>query len=246
MGARWTKDEWNSVCMELYRTQPVATMTSKDFKEIKTEHMISAMKSALPVNRWHLSMNMTHVRPKLQEVFKELREKLQKVEAEQAEAAKQREEAERMQAKHRSRVDLFAPLIDAITDRILESLIPSMESYIGARLGGSSPEEAEAVARERPSPQAKPLRVGVIGLIPIQANELKDTFPFLEFVFDEGSGGGKQVKAKMGNCDAVFGLVHKSSHGPEKWFNREIWHPVGGRGLTSVKRSIQVWLAARS
>lgn len=239
--ARWTNEEWNKVCLELYRRNPVITMTSKTLLEVGQEQMYVAMRAALPEDRWHISMNVSKVRPKLLEVRDRLKAELQRVEQEQSSRQQEVQEQERQHAKARSRVDVFAPMIEVIAEKLFEHLKPMMESYIDARLAGTHEREATVIAKDVHKPQAKKLRVGVVGLLPIQEQEVASRFPFLDMTFYDKDKSMRGIKAWASNLDAVFGLVAKMSHnhGMEGW---EHFHQVPGRGTSSVIHSIEIWL----
>lgn len=242
--ARWNDKEWDSVCLQLYRTQPIAAMTNAAL--IKKGDFEVAMQTALPQSRWHRTMNMTHLRPKLQERFKALRSQLQQIEQEQKAVARQQEEAERIQAKARSRVDVFAPLVEVMAERLFARLEPMLERYVDARMKGVHPAEAHEIALDvhREVKVAK-LRLGVVGLLPIQEQEVIKSFaqyPFVELNFYDKDRGQKGFKSWSANLDHVFLLTSKVEHGYEQHLER--FTRVSGRGTTAMIRSIEVWLAS--
>lgn len=242
--ARWSDPEWDKLCLQLYRTQPVAAMTNVAL--IRKGDVEEAMKVALPKERWHISTNMTNVRPKLKERFNSLRDQLQQVEVEQRELSRRQEEAERLALKTRQRVDVFAPMIDVIAERLFVRMQPMFESYLASRLGGEVPEDATETAVKVHEAKPDKIRLGVVGLIPIQEQEVIkhfSNFTFVEFTFYDKDRGQKGFKSWAHNLDNVFILTAKVPHGYERLLP-DNFSRVSGRGTTAMIRDIEIWLAA--
>jgi hypothetical protein len=243
--ARWSDQEWNNVCLQLYRRQPLATMTNIGL--LKKEDVITAMKEVLPEPRWHRTMNMTLLRPKLKERLHSLKEELQSIEQTQKAEQARVEELERAQIKTRQRVDVFSPLIDVMAERLYQRLMPMFDEYLSHRLNGAPPTDAlHAGIAVHKTEKVHKIKIGVVGLIPIQEQEVLkkfSEFPFLELHFFDKDRGTKGFRVWAHGLDTVFLLTSKINHGYESMLSH--YTRVPGRGTSSMIRSIEVWLASR-
>jgi hypothetical protein len=131
---------------------------------------------------------------------------------------------------------------------MFEHLKPMIDGYIQQAVSNLIPSQVavqSALAHKAATP--KKLRVGVIGLLPIQAESVKSEFPQFDFEFVENSSRSEEVRAKMANMDAVFGLTQKMSHAAENVLKKmPVWgqyRRVAGKGTSAMKHSIKSWLA---
>jgi len=221
----------------------MAAMTN--VKLIKGEDVFAAMKATLPEERWHRTMNMTHVRPRLQERLNSLRGQLQQLEQEQKDQLRVQEEEDKQQAKVRQRADVFSPLVGLMADKLFKHLEPMMERYIEVRLNGHSKPDAVEAAQDvhRTVKQGK-IRVGVVGLLGIQEQEVVKHFeflPFVNFTFYDKDKGKRGYRDWGQNLDHIFLLSAKVDHGYETILDN--FSRVQGRGTTAMIRTIEAWLA---
>lgn len=245
----WKYHEWDLIVHELYRTHPNA-MRSGSLIGIHSQDVETAMKLVLPQERWRLSFNMASIRPQLKERFEELRNKIEADEARQRRALNNIDQQET--AKTKPAIQFSEELVDHLAKEIFINLQPMLDSYIDARLNGQPRQQAQSEAvvahhRHRLNRTPRKLRVGVIGLIPIQQHELVKTFPELDMIFVEDGNKGSEIKTKLHNCDAIFGLTAKMAHSGEGVIRSmatvcDKYHRVDGRGTSSVKRDIQLWV----
>lgn len=240
--SRWSDQEWDSICRELYQTTSIALTHNVD--RIRRDDVINAMHAVIDKSRWHASMNMTQVRPKLETRFAIIRKDLKLIEQEQKERSSSHEEIEKQYNKMRSQTDAFAPLVGAMAERLFSMLEPMLERYVEARVSGASKEESRIAAIDVHRPTKEPkLRIGVLGLIPIQEQEVIKKFgayPFIELNFYDKERGQKGFKPWSQNLDMVFILTAKVHHGYESQLQR--FTRVSGRGTTAMIRAIEIWL----
>jgi hypothetical protein len=136
--------------------------------------------------------------------------------------------------------------VEVMAERLFKHLEPMMERYVEARLTGLGKPESHEIALDvhRPVKMSK-LRLGVVGLLPIQDQEVMKRFadyPFVDFTFYDKERGQKGFKAWSQNLDNIFILTAKVDHGYETQL--ENFTRVPGRGTTAMIRSIEVWLAS--
>lgn len=244
----WKDADWDAVALELYRSHPIVTMSSSTLTGISSYDVIAAMKKAIPENRWRASMNMTHVRPKLLERLELLKKKLQEIENEKAKEAQRLVDEEN--ARRRASDDLNGPVmnlnVQALAHQLFKHLIPMIDSYIAEKTGKPVPME-----RIKEMPRERKPRIGVIGMLPIQANTLEKNFPQFDFSFVENGANSQEIKSKLANTAVTFGMVGKMRHNAEhvlKGMGEEVWERfrrVDG-GPSAVKRSIEIWISQQN
>lgn len=234
----WTDSDWDKVCSELLHQHPELNKPDM-IARIKADDVVNAMHNALPPKDWRASMNMTHVRPKLKERFAALQ--------------KPQEKQEILTTLSDTRIQshTLEPLLEAAARQIFEYLKPMLDDYISSSLGVQrnikvAPAPEAAVAGHHREKLPKRLRVGIIGLLPIQANDLIQTFPNISFTILDDASRIKEIKSKMSNMDCIFGLTSKMSRNAEDMIKSmrmlSKYRRADGRGTTGIKRSIQIWL----
>lgn len=236
----WKDDEWQLVCAELYKVKPMECRSSTMIG-ISSSDMIAAMHKALPESRWRLSMNMTKTRPKLIEhmtIFLQVQRAIKVNEDQQRQEAEQQEQDIIKEA--------LAPLAKMLAELLFEHLKPLLDGHLAHRsLNSYSGEVVVSHHRESPTARQHKVKVGVIGLLPIQTESLKTQFPQLDFKFVEKGGNSDEVRG-LTNMDAIFGLTQKMNHNAEYVLKKtpawDRYHRVAGKGTTAVKRSIISWL----
>lgn len=242
MGARWTEADWLEICTQAYKDNPAINIDSKEFRDVKKEYLLAAMKKVIEPARWHDTINMTNSRPKIVEAMEHLKwairgskDKLHQRTASRA------EEILQLQAVQR-KTEAIKPFIDSVAEGLFLSIQPMLEKYLESRLSGAAEGVAikEAIKPVLATPRA--LRIGIIGLLPIQYQEIIKGFPNLDIEYAEGNARKKDVIPQMKNCDMIFGLIGKMNHGAEHWLPREKFTIVTG-GTTSMRRNIEMWLA---
>lgn len=246
----WKNEEWDAVCLELYRTHPIVTMSSSTLAGINSTDVIAAMKAVIPQERWRSSMNMTAVKPKLLERFKELRAHLQQMERENAEKAQRIEVERRKNDEAQAKRDLYAPLLKDIAAELFVHLRPMMDAYIDARMRPNDSPRNVTIAAHREAVRERKPKVGIIGMLPIQANDIQGRYPQFDFVFVENASRSADIKGKMTHADVIFGMTGKMGHAgettlkamPEAWAN---YRRVSG-GPSAVRRSLDMWITERS
>lgn len=240
----WKEAEWQMVCAELYKAKPIECR-STTLVGIVADDMKVAMHKALPKARWRLSMPMTKIRPKLLEqmgLYIQVHDAMER----------QREESERQAQETQSMKDIersaLAPFASLLAELMFEHLRPMIDNYLSGQ-SGNQPVDA-VVTHHRTSTHhtqtaTRKVKVGVIGLLPIQEESLKAQFPQLDFKFVESGQNSEQVRGLM-NSDAIFGLTQKMAHNAEYVLRKSpAWtkyRRVGGKGTTAVKRAISMWM----
>lgn len=238
---QWKDDEWMAVCEQLFQNHPIECRSST-LMGIKDYDVFAAMKKALPQNRWRVSMNMTQTRPILLANLKVIIKSHDR--RSHDEAQKQQEISQKNDVR-----SALAPLAEMLAKEVFEHLKPMLDDYIQLAMGHPDKSPSDAVVSHHRGPASTPrkTKVGVIGMLPIQGNELESAFPQFEFKFVENGKHSDEVKA-VSNCDAIFGMTQKMSHNAEAVLKRtpgwDRYHRVAGRGATSVKRAIQGWMTA--
>lgn len=239
---QWKPAEWLAVCEELYRLHPIACKSST-LTGIKESDVMIAMKKILHQDRWRASMNMTQSRPTLLAQLKFIIGREEQIAREQA-------EQERIVITEREGKlkNALSPIAEMLADQVFDYLKPMMDEYLNRTLGANTNAPADAVVSHHKTAHqhVRKIRVGVIGLLPIQGNDLAEQFPQFDFKFVEGGGNTEAVKGIV-NSDAIFGLTTKMDHRVENVLKKtpgwEKYHRVAGRGPSSVKRAIQGWMA---
>lgn len=238
---RWTAEEWDKVAFELHKRLPAETH-SHTLAGIGKDDVFAAMKKVLPEARHRVSMNMTQTRPILLETFKRLRKRLTQLEHERVEAAK-KEEADN---DHKTK-NALEPLAQLLAKQMFDHLQPMIDGYIRQAVSNMIPAQAAAPAHKAAAAPRK-IKVGVMGLLPIQAESVKAEFPEFQFEFVENTSRSEEVRGKMSHVDVVFGLTSKMSHNAENVLKKmPIWgqyRRVGGKGgTTAMKNAIKAWMA---
>lgn len=234
----WNDAEWQLICAELYRVKPIECRSST-MVGIKSQDMFMAMENTLSKDRWRLSMNMSKTRPKLIEhmnVFIQVQDVLKAREEQMAvQDIRNNEDVERK---------ALGPLAKFLAEQMFEYMKPMLDAY----LGGKSPNApADAVqASHRVAETNRKIRVGVIGLLPIQTESLKTQFPQFDMKFVEDGGRSEEIRG-LQNMDAIFGLTQKMSVHAEPILKRspttwDKYRRVGGKGASAVKRAINLWM----
>lgn len=235
---QWNDEEWNKVCTELHKRLPNETKSST-LTGIKSEDVFAAMRKALPENRWRVSMNMTQTRPHLLHHFKMLRKRLDQLDADTA--AQAAREAEENDTKVKNALE---PLAKLLAKQLFDHLRPMIDDYVASAVFSTANrnKQVDAVQMTHRERRAK---IGVIGLLPIQQEAIKANFPLFDFEFVEKGSNSDDIRGKMANATAVFGLTQKMAHNAEYVLKKmpvwEHYHRVGGKGTSAVKRSIEIW-----
>jgi hypothetical protein len=238
---QWKPAEWLAVCEELYRVHPIACRSST-LTGIKETDVTIAMKKVLHQDRWRASINMTQSRPTLLS-------QLKFIIGRDEQKARDMAEQERVLITEREGKlkNALSPLAEMLADQVFDYLKPMMDEYLNRTLGASpkAPSDAVVSHHKTAQPHLRKIKVGVIGLLPIQGNDLQDQFPQFDFKFIEGGANSEAVRGIM-NMDAIFGLTTKMDHKVENVLKKtpgwEKYHRVAGRGPSSVKRAIQGWM----
>lgn len=249
MNARvqWKDDEWKQIGKELYRRNPISTK-SKSLTGIKEADVLSVMKVVVAENRWRHNINMTQTRPKLLEVFADIHREQDLLD--QIKTRDQERESE-----DKTKADILTPLLDLFADQLFNRLRPLIDRYVEGRLLqteryiGDTNIQLEDMCRTNQEGRQTKLKIGVIGLLPIQAHDIEKQFPDFNFAFVEDGNQTTKLKGKMAGTDVIFGLTTKMGHCPEEVLkSMNMWDKykrVGGKGRSSVARSIQIWDSLR-
>jgi hypothetical protein len=236
---QWKDDEWMAVCEQLFQNHPIECRSST-LMGIKDYDVFAAMKKALSPDRWRVSMNMTQTRPTLLANLKIIIKSYDR--RSHDEAQKQQELSQKNDVK-----SVLAPLAELMAKEVFEHLKPMLDEYIQLAMGHTDKSPSDAVVSHHRGTTPRKTKVGVIGMLPIQGNELEMQFPQFEFKFVEDGKKTDEVKA-ISTCDAIFGMTQKMSHNAETVLKRtpgwERYHRVAGRGATSIKRAIQGWMTS--
>lgn len=250
---QWNDEEWNLVCSELHNRYPIES-SSSTLAGIKSDDVVAAMHKVLPQNRWRASVNMTAVRPRLLKQFSTLRRVFAKRDAEAAAAKASAEKEDNDRAK-----GALEPLAELLAERLFVHLRPMIDNYLQEQVRVISAQsdtwsalktKAEALnipKKDRVAEREYRMKVGIIGLLPIQANSLAADFPNMDFTFTKGDNSN-EVREKMANMDAVFGLTAKMGHNVEQVLKKmPVWgqyRRVGGKGTSAVKNAVRIWSGA--
>jgi hypothetical protein len=253
---KWTDEEWNLVCMELYKNNPNTAMYSQSLVGISKDDFARAMHKLIPRPRWRASINMTVIRPNLLERFKLI--KIHIAVAEQAKLDESTRTAalveEQLRAKSQS--DIFAPMIKLMAEQLFAQLRPMLDQYMLDRqesaLKATNDNGAVVSHHRKLEPVADRIRkprVGIIGLIPSQQQEILKSYPGLDLSFVEDGNRTHEIKGKLSNMEVVFGLVAKMPHAAESTLrSMSVWanyQRISGKGRTSVIRALDHWLKDR-
>ena len=237
--ARWKDDEWQAVCAELYKVLPTECRSSTMIG-IKASDMTAAMHKALPKTRWRLSMNMTKIRHQLLEqmpIFLQVHDIMAQREAQRIQDEEQAEKDVERSA--------LAPFAKLLAELMFEHLRPMIDAHLAGRPAINQPVDAVLSHHRVAAPHRKP-RIGIIGLLPIQADSMRAQFPLLEIRNVEKGNNGEEVRG-LTNMDAIFGLTQKMSHSAENVLRKypAAWpkyHRVAGKGVTAMKRAVAMWM----
>lgn len=226
---RWKPAEWKLICKELLLHHPMA-MHSKTLGTIKPRHVEEAMQKVLPKDRWRASMNMAQIRPIL-------KEQLHEVDLE-------------MQAAKKPTPETLIKIgdIEQIADKVFGLLKPMLEGYLKTRINGGTLQEAEVAAKTMLTKEVlkvRKFRIGILGLIPIQQQEIIKSFPTVDFSFVESGNKNQEIRGKMHGQDLIIGVVGKLRHAAEDTLKSmnvyHLYQQVPG-ATSSVKRAINLWL----
>lgn len=235
MAIHWKDDEWMAICRELITMEPIKCQ-STTMAGISLYDVQVAMRRALPDTRWRNTINITKTRPTLLHFMKIVKDDADH----EAEIARREAEAIKQAADDDVR-NALAPLAKLLAAEVFEHLKPMLDTYIRQQVPATRIPTDAAVVHHRDHK----IKIGVIGLLPIQESELKAEFPHIQFKFVEKGENSDGVRGLV-NSDAIFGLTQKMSHNAEYVLKRtsawEKYHRVGGKGTTSVKRAIQGFL----
>ena len=173
---------------------------------------------------------------------------------------------------------LVEMLVSSLAARIapeLTKLLPAMAALVAplAPVAATQP----FVARQAPAPEAAPMEdplehqppsdwkppeftlpstlkaprlpmIGILGLKPVQVQELRDAFPVLEFVSQEGTHSNKTLASLQSAVRVIS--VNTSSNSMNQLTDKMLAQHFKDRyvraqgGMSSVKRQIQIWIQA--
>lgn len=184
---------------------------------------------------------MAQVRPKIVDRFVLIRAK---------QSVKKHEELAAIPPVPNTDAEILEAFMSLLVNRLFDRMKPMLTEMLTNKSAIEVPTcSSDAVTSRHRENRPKRLRAGVIGLLPIQAQEVIGTYPDIEFVFIEDGGRTSDIKAKLRNVDVVFGLTSKMPHSAETTIkSMPIWDKyvrVPGKGTTSVKRSIELWINSR-
>lgn len=224
----WTDAEWLAVARELYRQHPIdqylrsttlASLTLRDFYDAQVvlppeRRRIKAVKTPVTV-REGLLVAMQKVRKEIDAVVTEKEDPIAVAEAKAVETIISAEVKEAVKVNPYEAA--FAPLIEILAqavaarvqDIVLENLTAPTKPFV------PTPEQkpVSAIAAPPVAPQVKErrLKFGVVGLLPVQSNEIEKAFPNIDFVCITADKLDRCVD-KLTGCDKVIGMVDFMSH----------------------------------
>jgi hypothetical protein len=252
---RWELQEWVALAAEMHRLNPHRKfMESKTLAGLDMEDIRTAMR-VLPIARRRPIPNASTFRKGLLEAFqvlkaKQAEEKLAQV-MENPSILTPPVAAEKLPDVNRFEAAV-APMIKLFAEEFGKAFVPMIGKMLqdlleNAALHQQEPAAAEqqqaAVAKVIKAIVPKLPRIGVVGPLPIQQQELKDEFKNVDFVFADSNQAG--LKETLQNCDRVIGMVGKISHSTDGAVSKALgnnYSRVNG-GVTSIKNQIKAWMA---
>lgn len=239
----WKDSEWLAVCSELHRRDPITTFSSKTLAGMRIADVVSAMQAALPEDRWRSGLVMALIKPKLLEVFASMK----------ADAALKHDEQIKTPPPVAPPANLIEDgmtmLFKGFAAEVAKHLSPHLETYVAGvflRISEGMPiQHAVEEAKLTKIPKVVKRRIGVVGLLPIQSNEIEAKHPEIKFTFCET--GPKGVRDAVANCEVVFCMTNKINHQTDHLLMKTMgdkYRRVAG-GPSAVDRAITIWLASQ-
>lgn len=253
----WSKAEWVQIATRLDQLHPLARYPERGTTGALTAGDISMAQSVLPEDRRRnlKTTPIKQLRGPLLEAFKEVRRlKTDAINAKLDEArGAHQERLERRQAVpdvnpwEAACKPLVALLVRELSAQLLPALVQALQAQLAPQ-GHAAPALPAAPLALAPEPRPEPksesrLRVGVVSGRSTYADELRRTFPDVEFTFIEAHN--TRMVDSVKNCDKVIMLTKFTSHSMCDRIRKvvgERYVPVNG-SVTDMKRVISGWLA---
>lgn len=243
---RWTTEEWDRLAEELYCVRPTAQYRVSDSLASLTLEDMQEIQKILPKDRWRPLKTVTPVRPHMQAAMRRLRSKLKQLEERQHQeiAERNRQEAARKAAEEEAAKPnpyeaMFAPMIAFITSEVLKQVHAAMQHQAVPQ---EQPKPLPPAPPPLPDEQKRP-KIGVIGPLGVQAEDIKRSYPDVDFVTVDSSQQ-RTAASKVVGCDLIIGMTDfmdrsTDSQMRSKFLNN--YHRTSG-STSSVKRMIGVLL----
>lgn len=266
----WTRAEWLKVVAHIHMNNPQLHLEHDSalarVRCIKPAMLEAAQKIVIDHWRQRKSFQISTIVPALEQGLRDLHESIAADVQEEAQPEVETTAVEVTPAIEDIGPDTevdpyqqaFSPLIQLVANEVVKQLSPrlnKLEEMLQALLNAERITLAQHEEKERPATivqperrnmQTRKPRIGVVGVLPIQAEAIAKAFPNVAFTFIEKGPSG--VLEKVQSCDRTIGMTKFMAHSTDgvlrKGLGSRYVRTAGGP--SEIKRMIEMWLHAQT
>ena len=257
---RWTDNEWFLVARYLYQNEIITLSDDIEaFDHVQTEHIRKAAKETLEVHRRRAdaNLNMPQVRVMLHKKVSEFKSQLAgcSLHHQPEPIPAVTSEVVTVGQAENTLMTMFA---SKIIEGISEPIVAQLKVFVAETMVKYGMVRSDVTVAEilQEKPIEKPVhryKVGLVGLLPIQAESFKSQFREIDFTYADGDDKKRrQIVSMMENKDLVLSLTSKMNHGLDdalrdafvKQDRKDSYKRCHG-GPTEMARALRVWLVSK-
>lgn len=257
---RWDDNEWFLVARYLYQNEIITLSDDIEaYEQVRVEHIRKAASETLEIHRRRsdANLNMPQIRGMLLRKVVQFKSQLAgaSLHHNPEPIPTVTPEVVALGQAENTLMTMFASkIIEGISEPIVAQLkIFVAETMVKYGMVRSDVTVAEILEQKPIQPKVHRLKVGLVGLLPIQAESFKDQFRDIDFYQADGDDKKrKQIVAMMENKDLVLSLTSKMNHGLDdalrdafvKQDRKDSYKRCHG-GPTEMARALRMWLATK-